>query len=590
MAVTTLMSLQAHLQQSSLHRSVGNSAPHSDGVRSRAIRGRAHVSVSNNVVGEERQVKSFRDRGSSFGDFCLNVATRIRHGTYQCRATPLEEETPSLSSVGVEEETELREPLVPEDKKDKDNIDFDWNAVLLPFLFPAVGGLLFGYDIGATSGAAVSIVSPEHSGTDWYNLSSLQTGLVVSGSLYGALAGSVLAFGIADFLGRRKELLLAAFLYSVGALVTGFAPNLAAVVVGRLIFGLGIGLSMHAAPMYIAETSPSQIRGTLISLKEAFIVGGILLGYVVGNNQVDAIGGWRVMFGFGAPIAALMGAGMWWLPPSPRWLLLRAVQGKGNVKALKQEATSVLQRLRGPSYTQESAEAECVQQWTGLKAACEGEDADVSFSELFQGSNAKALFVGTGLVAFQQFTGQPSVLYYAAPILQSAGFAAASDATRLAVLLGFFKLIMTAVAVLNVDKLGRRPLLLGGVAGITISLATLAAYFSFLQDYPYLAVGSLLLYVGSYQISFGPISWLMVSEIFPLRTRGRALGVTTLVNFGSNALVALAFAPLQDLVGESYTFVIFGIIGTLALTFIYTSVPETKGLSLEQISAKLEES
>lgn len=502
-----------------------------------------------------------------------------------CRATAMDGEGANpLSSVEVEVEKELQQPLVSKDEDE--NLPFEWSAVLWPFFFPALGGLLFGYDIGATSGAAVSIVSQQFSGTDWFNLTSLQTGFVVSGSLYGALLGSILAFNVADTLGRRKELILAAFLYILGSSITSFAPNLAVVVTGRLIFGLGIGLSMHAAPMYIAETSPSQIRGTLISLKEAFIVGGILLGYLVGNNQVEALGGWRVMFGFGAPIAVIMGIGMWWLPPSPRYLLLQALQGKGDAEFLKQSAAKALQRLRGDSYGQESANTEMDKQWNSLQTC---ENSDVSFSELFQGVNLKALVVGGGLVFFQQFTGQPSVLYYAAPILQSAGFSAAADATKLAVVLGLFKLVMTAFAVFNVDKLGRRPLLLGGVAGITVSLATLAAYFAFLQQFPYLAVGSLLLYVGCYQISFGPIAWLMVSEIFPLRTRGKALSVTTLVNFGSNAVVALAFAPLQDLVGESFTFVIFGIVSLVALVFIFTSVPETKGLSLEQITAKLEE-
>lgn len=543
--------------------------------------------ISGRAFEAKEGVLAFRDSGARFGAFRLGGRAGVirRH---QCRSSAMDGESTKLNSVEVETEDQLQQPLVEDNTANDENQPFDWNAVLWPFFFPALGGLLFGYDIGATSGAAISLVSKDFSGTDWYTLSSLQTGLVVSGSLYGALLGSILAFNVADVLGRRKELILAALLYILGSSISAFAPNFAILVTGRLIFGLGIGLSMHAAPMYIAETSPTQIRGTLISLKEAFIVGGILLGYLVGNNQVEAVGGWRVMLGFGAPIAALMGAGMRWLPPSPRFLLLQAVQGKGDREALKKEAGVALQRLRGDSYSQECAEKESEKQWLALQAASEGEDANVSFGELFQGVSRKALLVGCGLVFFQQFTGQPSVLYYAAPILQSAGFSAAADATKLAVVLGFFKLLMTAVAVLNVDNLGRRPLLLGGVMGITVSLATLAAYFSFLQSFPYLAVGSLLLYVGCYQISFGPISWLMVSEIFPLRTRGRALSVTTLVNFGSNAVVALAFAPLQDLVGESYTFVIFGIVSLVALVFIYTSVPETKGLSLEQITAKLE--
>jgi len=370
--------------------------------------------------------------------------------------------------------------------------------------------------------------------------------------------------------------------------VTSLAPTLAIVVLGRLIFGIGIGLSMHAAPMYIAETAPSRIRGTLVSLKEALIVGGMLLGYFVGWVKIDTIGGWRFMFGFAVPIAALVGVGMWWLPPSPRWLLLRAVQGKGVEDDLKYHASIAHRRLKGANYcTKERAEYETEETWRALQLACQGEDGSVTFTELFQGVNMKALKIAAGLVFFQQFTGQPSVLYYAAPILRSAGFSMASDATELAVLLGFFKLFMTVVAVLYVDKLGRRPLLIGGVTGLTVSLVMLSTYFSLLKGFPYLAVAALLLYVGCYQISFGPISWLMVSEIFPLRTRGRALSVTSLINFGSNAVVALAFAPLQHLVGDTCTFVIFGILSVIALLFIVTTVPETKGLSLEQIEAKL---
>lgn len=482
--------------------------------------------------------------------------------------------------------SQQRQPLLRDDRHRYD-ADYTWTAVVLPFLFPALAGSLFGYDIGATSGASVSISSPELSGTDWYELTSLQMGLVVSGSLYGALVGSIVAFNVADYLGRRRELMTAGGMYILGALVTALAPGFAVVVLGRLIFGVGIGLAMHAAPCYIAETAPSSIRGTLVSLKEALIVCGMLVGYLIGWLEIDTVGGWRFMFGLAAPIAAVMTLGMWWLPYSPRWLLLKAVQGKGDDDELKKQAASAYQRLQGSSCSSETAIAETEQTWRALQVACAGEDVNVSFTELFQGVNLKALMVGGGLVFFQQFTGQPSVLYYAAPILQSAGFAVAADATQLSVLLGFFKLIMTTVAVLNVDKLGRRPLLIAGAIGLTTSLTMLAIYFAWLHGFPYLAVVALLLYVGCYQVSFGPISWLMVSEIFPLRTRGRALSVTTLINFGSNAIVALAFAPLQDLVGEANTFVIFGVISVVALAFVVTSVPETKGLTLEEIEAKL---
>ncbi|CAL4928129.1 unnamed protein product [Urochloa decumbens] len=464
---------------------------------------------------------------------------------------------------------------------------FSWAPVILPFLFPALGGLLFGYDIGATSGATISVQSADLSGTTWFNLSSVQLGLVASGSLYGALGGSILAYRIADFLGRRIELVTAAALYILGALVTGFAPNFVILIIGRILYGIGIGLAMHGAPLYIAETSPSQIRGTLISLKELFIVLGILIGYLVGSLEIDNVGGWRYMFGFGTPIAAIMAIGMWTLPPSPRWLLLRAVQGKGPMEDNKKKAIQSLRALRGRSASEKVLADDVEDTIVSIKAAYAGQEGEGNIWEVFEGASLKAFTIGGGLVLFQQITGQPSVLYYAASILQTAGFSAASDAARVAILIGLFKLLMTGVAVLKVDDLGRRPLLIGGVGGIALSLFLLAAYYKILNNFPFVAVGALLLYVGAYQVSFGPISWLMVSEIFPLRTRGRGISLAVLTNFGSNALVTFAFSPLQEFLGPANIFFLFGAIAVLSLVFVILNVPETKGLSLEEIESKI---
>ncbi|CAL4945181.1 unnamed protein product [Urochloa decumbens] len=464
---------------------------------------------------------------------------------------------------------------------------FSWAPVILPFLFPALGGLLFGYDIGATSGASISVQSADLSGTTWFNLSSVQLGLVASGSLYGALGGSILAYRIADFLGRRIELVTAAALYILGALVTGFAPNFVILIIGRILYGIGIGLAMHGAPLYIAETSPSQIRGTLISLKELFIVLGILIGYLVGSLEIDNVGGWRYMFGFGAPIAVIMAIGMWTLPPSPRWLLLRAVQGKGPMEDNKKKAIQSLRTLRGRSASEKVLADDIEDTIVSIKAAYAGQEGEGNIWEVFEGASLKAFTIGGGLVLFQQITGQPSVLYYAASILQTAGFSAASDAARVAILIGLFKLLMTGVAVLKVDDVGRRPLLIGGVGGIALSLFLLAAYYKILNNFPFVAVGALLLYVGAYQVSFGPISWLMVSEIFPLRTRGRGISLAVLTNFGSNALVTFAFSPLQEFLGPENIFFLFGAIAVLSLVFVILKVPETKGLSLEEIESKI---
>ncbi|GER26907.1 major facilitator superfamily protein [Striga asiatica] len=476
------------------------------------------------------------------------------------------------------------------DSSDSDTVlqeVFSWSSVILPFIFPALGGLLFGYDIGATSGATISLQSPDLSGTNWFNLSAVQLGLVVSGSLYGALIGSAIVYPLADFLGRRRELVIASILYLIGGLLTAYAPGLGVLLVARVLYGLGIGIAMHGAPLYIAETCPSQIRGTLISLKELFIVMGILLGYFVGSFEINAVGGWRYMYGFSAPIALLMGLGMWSLPPSPRWLLLRAVQGKGSLQEFKEKATFALRRLRGGLSDDKVFETQIEDTLLSLKTAYSDQDSEGNFLEVFQGPSLKAFIIGGGLVFFQQVTGQPSVLYYAGPILQSAGFAAAADATKLSVVIGVFKLLMTGIAVLKVDELGRRPLLIGGVAGLAFSLLLLSAYYKFLGSYPLVAVAALLLYVGCYQISFGPISWLMVSEIFPIRTRGKGISLAVLTNFGSNAIVTFAFSPLKELLGAENLFLLFGAIAILSLVFVVVSVPETKGLSLEEIESKI---
>ncbi|KAL3611181.1 hypothetical protein D5086_002201 [Populus alba] len=480
---------------------------------------------------------------------------------------------------------EEAEPLVTDATNQE---DFSWSSVILPFFFPALGGLLFGYDIGATSGATLSLQSAELSGISWFNLSAVQLGLVVSGSLYGALLGSLLVYPIADFLGRRRELIAAALLYVFGGLVTGYAPGLNVLLLGRLLYGLGIGLAMHGAPLYIAETCPSQIRGTLISLKELFIVLGILMGFLVGSIQINAVGGWRYMYGFGVPISLLMGLGMWSLPPSPRWLLLRAVQGKGSFQEYKERAISALSKLRGRPPGDKVSEKQIEEALVSLKSAYKEEETEGSFLEVFQGPSLKAFIIGGGLVLFQQITGQPSVLYYAGPILQSAGFSAAADATRVSVVIGLFKLAMTWIAVLKVDDLGRRPLLIGGVSGIALSLFLLSAYYKFLGGFPLKKVRLVLIILSSKsQISFGPISWLMVSEIFPLRTRGRGISLAVLTNFGSNAIVTFAFSPLKELLGAENLFLLFGAIALLSLLFVVVIVPETKGLSLEEIESKI---
>ncbi|XP_056841961.1 D-xylose-proton symporter-like 1 isoform X2 [Raphanus sativus] len=482
------------------------------------------------------------------------------------------------SSGGI---SSVKEPLIKEENHHSPE-NYSVLAAIPPFLFPALGALLFGYEIGATSCATISIKSPTLSGISWYNLSSVDVGIITSGSLYGALIGSIVAFSVADIIGRRKELILAAFLYLVGAIVTAAAPVFSVLITGRLMYGIGVGLTMHAAPMYIAETAPSQIRGRMISLKEFFTVLG-MGGYGIGSLWVTVTSGWRYMYATIIPLPVIMGIGMCWLPASPRWLLLRSLQGKGNVESLQQAAIKSLRRLRGSVVVDSSVEQvnEILAELSSV-----GEDKEATLGEIFQGKCLKALTIAGGLVLLQQITGQPRVLYYAPSILQTAGFSAATDATRISILLGLLKLVMTGVAVIVIDRLGRRPLLVCGVSGMMISLFLMGSYYIFYNTVPAVAVVALLLYVGCYQLSFGPIGWLMISEIFPLKLRGRGISIAVLVNFGTNALVTFAFSPLKELLGAGVLFCGFGVICVVSIFFIYFIVPETKGLTLEEIEAK----
>ncbi|KAK9787605.1 hypothetical protein WJX73_003758 [Symbiochloris irregularis] len=417
--------------------------------------------------------------------------------------------------------------------------EIDWTTTIKNFIFPALGGSLFGYDIGATSGALLSLTSSKTSGTDWGStLSSFESGLVVSSSLFGALAGSAAALWVGDALGRKRELLLAAACYGGAVALLALAPNLPVLIAGRVIFGLGIGFAMHAAPAYLAETAPESVRGLLISLKEGLIVLGILLGYLISYLFVDQEAGWRYMYGAAAIPALALGLGMAALPDSPSGDGIPSGPGLGRV---------------------------------------------------LEKRYFKPLSVGLSLMLFQQITGQPSVLYYAAKIFEDAGFGSAQQATGVSVGLGVFKLVMTGAAVLYVDKLGRRPLLLGGIAAMILALGGLGVASLQLEGTfgAWVSLAGLLLYVGAYQISFGPISWLMVGEVFPLAVRGPAAALATITNFGSNFLVSLALPSLQSNLGPGGTYLLFAAVGVgLSTERLWRSCCVVMHLKKEQLNGE----
>jgi len=456
--------------------------------------------------------------------------------------------------------------------------DIDWRATGLAFVFPATGGLLFGWDIGVTSGALTSIMDPITSGTDWYALAPFQQGLVVSTSLAGALvASAAAALKLGATLGSKRELQLAACFYALGAVCMGSAPTLPFLVLGRFTYGLGIGFAMHAAPMYIAETSPPSVRGLLISLKECLIVGGILLGYLGSYIINGEEGGWRTLLSSSLAFSAILAVGMSTLPDSPRWLLQ---QGRPMA-----EARDALSRVRGKKVAPEAIEAEV----TAMSIASEKSGVG-GVGELLRRENLRPLYIGLSIVLFQQITGQPSVLYYAEQVFTAAGYDS-SNSAGVSVILGGFKLVMTGFAVKYVDTVGRRPLLLGGVTVMTISTVVLGICSGALASGDgegvtlpaRVSVAAIFTYVGAYQVSFGPIAWLLVGEIFPQRVRSAAIGTATLTNFLSNFLVSLSLPTLLESFGAAGTYYLFSIMGVVALSSIYLTVVETKGRSLEEI-------
>jgi sugar porter (SP) family MFS transporter len=430
----------------------------------------------------------------------------------------------------------------------------------------ATGGLLFGYDTGVISGALLFIRQ------DFAPLSPFVQGIIVSTLLIGAVVGALSGGPLSDRVGRRPTALLAAVIFGAGALAVALAPSVAFIIFGRFLLGLGVGLASMIVPLYIAEIAPADRRGALVSLNQLMITIGILLSYIVGVIFTP-IEGWRYMFGVALIPALILGIGMFMLPESPRWLFEHGQIAK---------ARTVLSRSRSP----EEVDRE-FQEMEEIKEL-EEEQARVSYKELLAPYVRPALIIGIGLAIFQQRTGINTVIYYAPTILQGAGFSEGGAIAATALGVGVVNVGFTILAVRIIDRAGRRPLLIIGLIGMIISLALLGLVFATGGAggaAGLLATVCLALYIASFAISLGPVFWLMISEIYPLRIRGTAMSVASIANWGSNWLVALTFPVLLATLGGAGSFWLFAVLGVVAWIFVYFRVPETKNRSLEEIEA-----
>jgi sugar porter (SP) family MFS transporter len=393
--------------------------------------------------------------------------------------------------------------------------------------------------------------------------------IVVSAVLVGAVLGAVMGGALTGRFGRRKMIILAGIIFTVSAIGTALTPTVSWLIAARIVSGIAIGIASFISPMYIAELVPAKVRGSLVAVNMLAITTGIVVAYLV-DYALSGIQGWRYMFGLAAIPSIALVISMWRLPDSPRWLISRS---------MVEQARRVLQRVRTVSDV--SPEITDIQQ--SMK-----KQGDGGITGLFQPSLKMPMIVGVGLAVFQQITGINTVIYYAPTIFKFAGIAATGPAILAGAGLTTVMWCFHVLAIFLLDRVGRRPLLLIGVAGQIIGLAILGAAFQFQQlasFKSYVAIGGLVIYVACFAFGLGPIFWLLISEIYPLKIRGAAMSAVTVTNWGMNLAVAVTFLTLVAALGHAETFWLYGLIAVAAWVFIYRLAPETKGKTLEQIEA-----
>jgi sugar porter (SP) family MFS transporter len=427
----------------------------------------------------------------------------------------------------------------------------------------ALGGLLFGYDTGVVSGALLFIKK------DFGGLSNFQQELVTSLLLVGAVVGALGAGRVSDKIGRRPTVLVTALVFAIGVLLAAFTPTYPVLLIARIIIGLAVGSASMIVPLYIGEIVPPRVRGGLVSLNQLAITVGILGSYLI-DYGLSGTGNWRLMFGLAALPAALLFIGMLFQQESPHWLIR---QGRED------EARQVLRRVRADG----DIDAE-------VREVREVSQREGGLRDLVSPRVRPLLVVGVMLAVFQQITGINTVIYYAPTLLQGAGFGN-SGALLANVVNGAVNVGMTIVAIWLLDKAGRRPLLLSGTMGMAAGMAITACCFlggeNLKGAVAIVAVLGLLIYTGSFAIGLGPVFWLLIAEIYPLKIRGAAMSVASMANWAANFVVTVSFLTLLSAIGGSGAFFLFGFLTLVALGYFWRKVPETKGRSLQEIERDL---
>ncbi len=434
----------------------------------------------------------------------------------------------------------------------------------------ALGGLLFGYDTGVIAGAIGFLEAH-------FNLDpGFQKGWVAASALIGCTIGVSIAGLLSDWLGRKRTLIVAAIFFFVSAVGTALPKNITMFVIFRIIGGVGVGAASITSPMYIAEISPARIRGRMVSVNQFAIVTGFLVVYLVnyfialqGTEAWNIAYGWRWMFGSEMLPALLLLVLLFFVPESPRWLTKYGRHEKALV---------VLTRVGGRAHAK--------REFDSIKDAIAHESG--SLAQLLRPGMRIVLVIGIVLAVLQQVTGINVFLYFGAEIFKKMG-SGTNAALLKEVMVGAVNLTFTVIAIWAVDRLGRKPLMLIGSAGMGICLAAMG-FAGYLQHVTGMWLLVFILgYIACFALSVGPVTWVILSEIFPTRIRGRAMGVATVFLWLSNYIVTQTFTMMDEnpwLIEKfhrGFPFWIYGVFCVCLLVFVWRFVPETKGKTLEEI-------
>ena len=430
----------------------------------------------------------------------------------------------------------------------------------LIYFFGALGGILFGYETGIIAGALSYIYE-----TPGFEKSALTTGLIVGGISIGAIVGAVTAGRLSDRIGRRKVILILGIIFIVGSLACAVVPNNATLIAGRIFLGLAVGGSSALVPVYLSEMAPAKARGRLAGLNQLMIVTGLLLGYCV-NYLLAGTGDWRFMLATGAIPAVLLVAGLPFLPESPRWLM---------ANGRREEAARLLYATR--SAEEAAADIEAITRV----------EHQSTRRELLAAWVRPAIIVGIGIPILCQATGLNIVTYYAPTIFESLNLPH-ENALVFTIILGTIKVVSVAIGLQFIDRIGRKTLLVAGSACMTVCMAWMAFEASKGDAInPLSMLMAMSVMFVSYSLTWGPVNWVVLGEIFPLRIRGAAMGMASMVTWFATLGITFGFPLLRDALGLSGTMMLFVACNILGFLFCLRFVPETKGRTLEQIEQDL---